>query len=115
MLGVWRLQPLRGISRRGSIKAAAEAMAITPSAVSQQLSVLEREAGLPLLETSGRRVRLTDAGLRLVRHADPLPGASAAADAELAARQQVLTGTRRVAAFPTAARAVRPPVMTARI
>ena len=113
MLGVWRLQLLREISRRGSIKAAAEAMAITPSAVSQQLSVLEREAGLPLLEKSGRRVRLTDAGLRLVRHADTITGAIAAAEADLASMQQVVTGTLRVAAFPTAARAVMPPVMTA--
>jgi len=46
MLGVWRLQLLREISRRGSIKAAAEAMSITPSAVSQQLAILEREAGV---------------------------------------------------------------------
>ena len=57
MLGVWRLQLLREVSRRGSIKAAAEAMSITPSAVSQQLAILEREAGVQLLEKSGRRVR----------------------------------------------------------
>jgi DNA-binding transcriptional LysR family regulator len=113
MLGVWRLQLLREISRRGSIKAAAEAMAVTPSAVSQQLAVLEREAGVPLLEKSGRRVRLTDAALRLVRHADTITGAIAAAEADLASMQQAVTGTLRVAAFPTAARAVMPPVMTA--
>src|SRR5271157_69875 len=113
MLGVWRLQLLREISRRGSIKAAAEAMDVTPSAVSQQLAILEREAGIQLLEKSGRRVRLTDAALRLVRHADTITGAIAAAEAELASLQQVVTGTLRVAAFPTAARAVMPPVMTA--
>lgn len=113
MLGVWRLQLLREISRRGSIKAAAEAMDVTPSAVSQQLAVLEREAGAVLLEKSGRRVRLTEAGLRLVRHADTITGAIAAAEADLASMQQVVTGTLRVAAFPTAARAVMPPVMTA--
>lgn len=113
MLGVWRLQLLREISRRGSIKAAAEAMDVTPSAVSQQLAVLEREAGAVLLEKSGRRVRLTEAGMRLVRHADTITGAIAAAEADLASMQQVVTGTLRVAAFPTAARAVMPPVMTA--
>jgi DNA-binding transcriptional LysR family regulator len=113
MLGVWRLQLLREISRRGSIKAAAEAMDITPSAVSQQLAVLEREAGVQLLEKSGRRVRLTDAALRLVRHADAITGAIAAAEADLASMQSAVTGTLRVAAFPTAARAVMPPVMTA--
>jgi molybdate transport repressor ModE-like protein len=84
MLGVWRLQLLREISRRGSIKAAAEAMEITPSAVSQQLAILEREAGVQLLEKSGRRVRLTEAAQRLVRHADTITGAIAAAEADLA-------------------------------
>jgi DNA-binding transcriptional LysR family regulator len=113
MLGVWRLQLLREISRRGSIKAAAEAMSITPSAVSQQLAILEREAGVELLEKSGRRVRLTDAAALLVRHADTITGAIAAAEADLASMQQLVTGTLRVAAFPTAARAVMPPVMTA--
>jgi DNA-binding transcriptional LysR family regulator len=113
MLGVWRLQLLREISRRGSIKAAAEAMEITPSAVSQQLGILEREAGIQLLEKTGRRVRLTDAALRLVRHADTITGAIAAAEAELASLHEVVTGTLRVAAFPTAARAVMPSVMTA--
>jgi DNA-binding transcriptional LysR family regulator len=113
MLGVWRLQLLREVSRRGSIKAAAEAMSITPSAVSQQLVILEREAGVELLERSGRRVRLTDAAQLLVRHADTITGAIAAAEAELASMQRLVTGTLRVAAFPTAARAVLPPVMTA--
>ena len=113
MLGVWRLQLLREVSRRGSIKAAAEAMQVTPSAVSQQLAVLEREAGVQLLEKSGRRVRLTDAAQRLVRHADTITGAIAAAEADLASMQQAVTGTLRVSAFPTAARAVMPPVMTA--
>ena len=113
MLGVWRLQLLREISRRGSIKAAAEAMSISPSAVSQQLAILEREAGVELLERTGRRVRLTDAAQLLVRHADTITGAIAAAEADLASMQQLVTGTLRVAAFPTAARAILPDVMTA--
>jgi molybdate transport repressor ModE-like protein len=113
MLGVWRLQLLREISRRGSIKAAAEAMEISPSAVSQQLAILEREAGVPLLEKLGRRVRLTEAAQRLVRHADTITGAIAAAEADLASMQQAVTGTLRISAFPTAARAIMPPVMTA--
>jgi len=113
MLNVWRLQLLRELSRRGSIKAAAEAMSVTPSAVSQQLAILEREAGVELLEKSGRRVRLTDAAVLLVRHADSITGAIAAAEADLASLQRHVTGTLRIAAFPTAARAVMPPVMTA--
>jgi DNA-binding transcriptional LysR family regulator len=88
-------------------------MNITPSAVSQQLGILEREAGAELLEKAGRGVRLTAAGALLVRHADRITGAIAAAEADLAALQHVVTGTLRVAAFPTAARSVMPPVMTA--
>jgi DNA-binding transcriptional LysR family regulator len=113
MLNVWRLQLLRELSRRGSIKAAAGAMSVTPSAVSQQLAILEREAGVELLEKNGRGVRLTDAAILLVQHADAITGAIAAAEADLAGLQSRVTGTLRIAAFPTAARAVMPPVMTA--
>lgn len=111
MLGMWRLQLLREVARRGTLKAAAQAMSITPSAVSQQLKILEQEAGAPLLEPHGRLVRLTDAGLMLVRHADVIAAAIAAAEAELAAARDEIVGTFRVAAFPTAARAVMPQVL----
>jgi DNA-binding transcriptional LysR family regulator len=113
VLGVWRLQLLRELSRRGSVKAAAEAMSVTPSAVSQQLALLEREAGIELLDRRGRTIRLTAAGVALVRHADTITGAIAAAEADLAAMQDVVAGTIAVAAFPTAARTVMPSVMAA--
>lgn len=108
MLGVWRLQLLREVARRGTIRAAAEAMSITPSAVSQQLRILEAEAGVPLLERTGRLVRLTDAGEMLVRHAETITAAITAAESELAATQHEIAGTLRVAAIPTAARAILP-------
>ncbi len=108
MLGVWRLQLLREVGRRGTVRAAAEAMSISPSAVSQQLRVLEAEAGLALLEPDGRGVRLTDAGRMLVRHADEITRAIDAAEAELAASRAEITGALRIAAFPTAARAILP-------
>jgi DNA-binding transcriptional LysR family regulator len=108
MLGVWRLQLLREVERRGTIRAAAGAMSVTPSAVSQQLRILEAEAGVPLLERRGRLVRLTDAGEMLVRHADTITAAITAAESELAASQHEITGTLRLAAIPTAARAVLP-------
>lgn len=111
MLGIWRLQLLREVARRGTIKAAAAAMNVTPSAVSQQLKLLEQEAGVPLLEPHGRLVRLTDAGQMLVRHADTITAAMAAAELELAATRDAITGTLRVAAFPTAARAMMPRVL----
>jgi DNA-binding transcriptional LysR family regulator len=57
-----RLQFLREVAARGTISAAAEALGYTPSAVSQQLSVLEAEMGTPLLERQGRNVILTPAG-----------------------------------------------------
>jgi DNA-binding transcriptional LysR family regulator len=108
MLGVWRLQLLREVGRRGTIRAAAEAMSITPSAVSQQLRILEAEAGVTLLEPVGRRIRLTEAGQRLARHADTITAAIDAAEADLAASRAEITGTLRIAAFPTAARAILP-------
>ncbi|MHB8893257.1 MAG: LysR family transcriptional regulator [Candidatus Limnocylindrales bacterium] len=108
MLGIWRLQLLREVARRGTIRAAAGAMSITPSAVSQQLRILESEAGVPLLERRGRLVRLTDAGEMLVRHADAITAAITAAESELASTQHEIAGTLRVAAIPTAARAVLP-------
>ena len=108
MLGVWRLQLLREVARRGTITAAAAALSITPSAVSQQLKVLEAEAGVPLIERHGRRVRLTEAGETLVRHADAISDALEAAESDLAASREGNAGTLRVAAFPTAARAILP-------
>ncbi len=75
--------------------------------------MLEKEAGVDLLEKSGRQVRLTEAGLRLVRHADSITGAIAAAEADVASLRDRVAGTLRVAAFPTAARAVMPVVMAA--
>ena len=63
------LRLLRELAERGTVNAAAGAMSLTPSAVSQQLKILQREAGVALLEPDGRRVRLTDAG-RVPRRAD---------------------------------------------
>jgi len=57
---------LREIESRGGIAAAAEALYLSPSAVSQQMAVLEREAGVSVLERHGRRVRLTAAGHKLL-------------------------------------------------
>lgn len=111
MLGVWRLQLLCEVARRGTIRAAAAAMSITPSAVSQQLKVLEAEAGIPLLEHHGRHVRLTEAGEALVRHADAVTASLAAAESELATFRDGVVGTLRVAAFPTAARAILPSII----
>ncbi|GAB32959.1 putative LysR family transcriptional regulator [Gordonia otitidis NBRC 100426] len=60
-MDVKRLRLLREFADRGSVGAVADAMHMTPSAVSQQFKVLAREAGVELLEADGRRVRLTAA------------------------------------------------------
>ncbi|MFJ1565928.1 LysR substrate-binding domain-containing protein [Streptomyces erythrochromogenes] len=113
MLDVRRLRLLRELARRGTIAAVAEALSFSPSAVSQQLGVLEREAGLPLLERTGRRVRLTPAGQNLVRHAEAVLERLEQADADLAGARGGLAGALRIGAFPTATRAIVPAALVA--
>ncbi|MEU2390494.1 LysR family transcriptional regulator [Streptomyces sp. NPDC007369] len=108
MLDVRRLRLLRELARRGTIAAVAEALAFSPSAVSQQLAVLEREAGLPLLERTGRSVRLTPAGQNLVGHAEAVLERLEEAAAELAEARSGPSGALRIGAFPTATRAIVP-------
>jgi DNA-binding transcriptional LysR family regulator len=110
MLDVRRLRLLRELSLRGTIAAVAEALAFTPSAVSQQLSALEREAGVPLLERTGRKVVLTPAGQNLVHHAEAILERLEQAAAELADTRRGLAGPLRIGTFPTA---TRPIVLTA--
>ncbi|MEV7520225.1 LysR substrate-binding domain-containing protein [Streptomyces sp. NPDC091371] len=113
MLDVRRLRLLRELARRGTIAAVAEALAFSPSAVSQQLAVLEREAGLPLLERTGRRVRLTPAGQHLVEHAEAVLERLEQAEADLAEARGGLAGALRIGAFPTATRAIVPAALVA--
>jgi DNA-binding transcriptional LysR family regulator len=108
MLDVRRLRLLRELARRGTIAAVADALAYTPSAVSQQLTALEREAGTPLLERSGRRVVLTPAAHTLVGHAEAVLERLERAAADLAAGRGGPAGPLRVGTFPSAARAVVP-------
>jgi DNA-binding transcriptional LysR family regulator len=102
MLDLRRLRLLRELSARGTIGAVAEALAYSPSAVSQQLAQLEREAGVPLLERAGRNVRLTAAAQMLVGHTDALLARMEEAEADLEATAEQLTGTLRVAAIQSA-------------
>jgi DNA-binding transcriptional LysR family regulator len=85
MLDVRRLRVLREVALRGSIAGAAEALRFTPSAVSQQVAKLEREAGVPLVERGPRSVSLTPAGWRLVDHAEAILDRLARAELELRA------------------------------
>jgi DNA-binding transcriptional LysR family regulator len=113
MLDLRRLRLLRELHERETIAAVADALRFTPSAVSQQLAVLEREAGVTLLERAGRGVRLTDAALVLVGHAEALLDRAALAEAELAAAAGSVAGRGRIAAFQSVALRVAVPAMHA--
>jgi len=108
MLDVRRMRVLREVARRGSFSAAADALAYTQSAVSQQIAALEREAGTRLVERNARGVRLTDAGRALVEHADAILARLADAEAELEAIAGLRGGRLRLAAFPSAGATVMP-------
>jgi DNA-binding transcriptional LysR family regulator len=108
MLDVRRIRLLCDLARLGTIAAVAEARAYTPSAVSQQLTALEREAGMPLLERTGRRVILTPAGVILAQHGDTVLATLEQASAALAAAGAGLTGPLRIGAYPSAVRTLLP-------
>lgn len=108
MLDLRRLRLLSEFARRGSIAATASALGYTPSAVSQQLAALEREAGLPLLDRTARSAELTDAGRRLVGRAEAILAMVEAAETELSEQAGTASGRVVVTAFPTAAVAFAP-------
>jgi molybdate transport repressor ModE-like protein len=112
MLDVRRLRVLREVARRGSFSAAAQALAYSQSAVSQQIAALEREAGARLVERHGRGIRLTDAGRTLVRRAEAILAELAAADAELGALAGLRAGRVRVSTFASAATSLLPAAVT---
>jgi DNA-binding transcriptional LysR family regulator len=113
MIDVRRLRFLHELARRGTIAAVADALAYTPSAVSQQLSVLEREAGVALLRRDGRGVALTTAGRLLAERAGQVMTILEQAAAELAAARTELTGRLRIGAFPVAIRTLLPAALVA--
>jgi DNA-binding transcriptional LysR family regulator len=106
MFEVRRLRLLRELAARGTIAATAEACALTPSAVSQQLTLLEREARTTLLIRDGRRLVLTEAAHILVAHTERILAEMEQARAELASLSRSVRGTLRLVAFPSAASAL---------
>ena len=97
---------LRELALHGTIRAAAESLSFSPSAVSQQLSTLEREAGVALLERRGRSVRLTAAGLALAERTESILAGLAEAEAEAKAIAGSAQPGVHVASFPSAAATV---------
>lgn len=110
-MNVERLRILRELADRGTVAAAASALSLTPSAVSQQLKLLAKEAGVTLLEPDGRRLRLTDAGHALVLRADEVISALDRAAAEMASYGNSPRGRVRVALFPSGAALLLPGVL----
>ena len=108
MLDVRRLVLLRELSIRGTIAAVAEAVNFTPSAVSQQLAALEREAGVPLLRKAGRRLQLTPQAEVLVQAAGHVLDVLEQAQSEVEGSMPTVQGRVRVAVFQSAALALMP-------
>jgi DNA-binding transcriptional LysR family regulator len=108
MLDLHRLRLLQEFAARGSIAGTAAFLGYTPSAVSQQLAVLEREAGTALLDRSARRAELTDAGRRLAGHAERILAMVEEAETDLSARATEPAGRVVATAFPSAAVAFAP-------
>src|ERR1700735_2918243 len=113
MLDVHRLRLLRELDRRGTLAAVARALSYSPSAISQQLSQLETETGVPLLEPAGRGVRLTPQARILVEHTEAILERLEEAEADLRASLAEVRGTLRVASFQSVLLALVPEVLTA--
>lgn len=110
-MDVARLRMLRELADHGTVAAVAEVLSMTPSAVSQQLKTLQREAGVALIEPEGRRVRLTDAGRVLVGHADAVLAALDCAQAEMDAYRTTPRGEVKVSFFPSGAAMLLAPLI----
>ncbi|MEW2065515.1 LysR family transcriptional regulator [Streptomyces sp. NPDC007346] len=108
---VKKLRILRTLRDRSTVTATAEALSMTPSAVSQQLTNLARQLGVELLEPQGRRVRLTDAAHLVLRHAEAVFAQLERADAELTGYLRGEAGEVRVGAFSTAVPALVVPAV----
>ncbi|MWA15098.1 LysR family transcriptional regulator [Streptomyces sp. BA2] len=112
MFDLHRLRLLRELKDRGTLAAVAAALSYSPSSVSQQLSQLEAEVGVQLLEPVGRRVRLTPQAEILVAHTEAVLERLERAEADIATSLTDLTGTLRIASFQTAALALVPAALT---
>src|ERR1700691_5627158 len=108
MIDVRRLQVLQAVIETGSVAAAANLLNYTPSAVSQQMSTLERETGVQLLERVGRGVRPTDAALLLCEHTTRVFASIKDAEDALAALRSGQSGRVRLGAFPSASSSLIP-------
>jgi len=108
MLELRRLRALHAVATHGTVTAAAASLGYTPPAVSQQLTALTREVGVPLLVRDGRRLQLTEAGWRLVAHTEVVLQHMEAMEADLLSTEHAPAGQVRLAAFASALIAMVP-------
>ncbi len=111
-INIQQLRMLCEVSSTGTIAAAAESLGYTPSAVSQQLSSIEKSTKVAVLERVGRNVRLTDAGRELVRHAQIVLDELERAQASLERVQQEVAGTVRLGLSESMASRFLPPLLS---
>lgn len=113
MLDLRRLRLLRELKLRGTLASVASALSYSPSAVSQQLAVLEKEAGVPLLVPTGRRVQLTPQAEILVEHTTRMLEQLELMEAEMHSSLDAVSGKVRMAVFQSAALGIVPQALTA--
>jgi DNA-binding transcriptional LysR family regulator len=106
VIDVRRLRVLQELDRQQTVTAAAAALHLSPSAVSQQLGLLAQEVGCPIIERDGRNVRLTTAARVLLDHATELFARLESLAADLQHHQSGEVGVVRVSCFQTAASAI---------
>ncbi|MFE2773374.1 LysR family transcriptional regulator [Microbacterium resistens] len=111
MFELRRLRLLHEFALRGTVAGVAASLSYSPSTVSQQLALLEKEAGVPLLEPDGRRIRLTAQGRLLAEHAARALELDEAAREALASADR-LAETVRISAMPTAAESIVPAALS---
>ncbi|MFG1665123.1 LysR substrate-binding domain-containing protein [Streptomyces sp. Y7] len=108
----WRLRLLTQLDTLGTVRAVAQAASLSPSSVSQQLGVLETETGTQLLERTGRRVRLTSAGLILARRARAILDHMDTVEAELRGFGEEPSGLVRLGSFQSVVHTMAVPAVT---
>lgn len=113
MLDLRRLQILAALEAEGTMTAAAGRLHMSTSAISQQMTLLEREVALPLLERVGRRVRLNEAGKALVAHYREIAAAVEAAETSLSLFHTDVRGTVAISTFPSFCSTILPHALMA--
>lgn len=111
-LSLRRLRMLRELHRRGTVTAAAQALHYTTSAVSQQLTQLERDVGAKLFERRGRRVQLTEIGLLLAEHAEEIMRSVDRATSALEQTQEGVTARLTVGVWASVASGLLPSALS---